>query len=405
MANKGGAIGDTLGTVLTAVGDAVIPQTMNNFRNIEQQKRNSFVSDQASKMLLGDFSRTPTPAPLPKINIGEDGSVSESRSAAPQPRPMGGGLLGNTGRRLGLLSTALGPQAVLSAVAPSMLSQMFPAGPSKDDFITGPFGAFNIKNNQMVPGTAPQVKPPELPSDVQTAMWMAGGDPVKAREVMAGWKSKADGERAPPAGYAWTPDGSLKPIPGGPADPDNKPEAAPPAGYRKSADGNLEPIPGGPADIGQKGLPQKYKDQVAAIDQFEGTLGEYEKLLNEVGTEYWDSKKAARLDSLQTQMKFGIKGIEQTGALDRGSIEVMDGMIPDATGFRANIDPLGRGAGRAKARVGELRNYVSRAKVALEKGYKTQAEGSGGRPEIGTVEDGYRYKGGDPANPNSWEQL
>lgn len=66
---------------------------------------------------------------------------------------------------------------------------------------------------------------------------------------------RKDEPPAPPSGYRAATDGSLEPIPGGPAD---RPSVAVPAGYRQKQDGSLEPVPGGPAD------PNTIKQQATA---------------------------------------------------------------------------------------------------------------------------------------------
>lgn len=184
----------------------------------------------------------------------------------------------------------------------------------------------------------------------------------------------AGARQQPPTGYRFTPDGNLAAIPGGPADKPNDASPAP-AGYRKTADGrSLEPIPGGPADIGQKGLPQAYKDQKAAFENMEGTIKEYDSLLKQTGTEYWNSTKAQRLKSLQTQMMLGMKDIAKTGTLDASTMTVMETLIPDATSFGANMNMLS-GSARAKANLDELSGYVSRARAATDRAY-----GAGDKP-------------------------
>lgn len=75
-------------------------------------------------------------------------------------------------------------------------------------------------------------------------------------------------ERQAPAGYEFTPEGGLAPIPGGPADPARQRAERVPQGYRLGADGqSLEFIPGGPADpaIAKKAQPMTEGQANAAL--------------------------------------------------------------------------------------------------------------------------------------------
>jgi hypothetical protein len=75
-------------------------------------------------------------------------------------------------------------------------------------------------------------------------------------------------ERQAPAGYDFSPDGGLAPIPGGPADPARQRAERVPPGYRLGPDGqSLEFIPGGPADpaIAKRAAPMTEGQANAAL--------------------------------------------------------------------------------------------------------------------------------------------
>jgi hypothetical protein len=205
----------------------------NKYQNQKDAQAQDFASREASRMLLGDMMRTPTPAALPRFSIGADGGVTQSPSAAPQPRPIGGGGLLGTGRKLGLLSTAIGgPQNMMAMLAPQMLSQIFPAQLTPDQRYKG-FDGIGVVDIGAPGGPKTIIQKPAAPN-LPEGMG-ADGKPIPGYLDFA--KARAEATRDPNANR-------------------------PPATWR----------PATAEEIAERGLPEGTAGQISSDGKFEPTF-------------------------------------------------------------------------------------------------------------------------------------
>lgn len=246
------------------------------------------------------------------------------------------------------------------------------------------------------------------PNDPRRSTWQA-----KIKRLSEGEPKDAK-TNEPPAGYRFRPDGNLEAIPGGPADKP-KDQTIAPAGYRWAADGTaLEVIQGGPADVGQKGLPQAYKEAKAGIktlrgslkafrDKFAGTparidpeTGKMVPATSGTGTEMGGAS-AGELDNMHTQILLGTKTAESLGALDKGAMDVAEKMVRNPTGF---LSPFQRNS-YTTAQIDSYLKYLDEKEANLDQSYQAgtwrppQKEGEPsappeGRRYIGFTPDGKR---------------
>jgi len=205
---------------------------------------------------------------------------------------------------------------------------------------------------------------------------------------------------AAPAGYRTTPDGNLQVIPGGPAD---KPEASP------------KPIPASVLRMRQESrealsVAQGMGSELASIrQQLEnkdlelGPMNNYiYQARNAAGQSTAESRayqnmrssfEKLRNDSLRLN-----KGVQTEGDAERAWNELL-GNLNDNKNVIQQLQRIERINDRAIQLHTENMDEIE-----AEYGARN-APGRASGPAAGMVEDGYRFKGGDPSNPNNWERI
>jgi len=189
----------------------------------------------------------------------------------------------------------------------------------------------------------------------------------------------------------------------------------------------------------------EYKGATSVVSQTENGLNKINEILNEANTEGFKmnfggynayatryvsgpaSDMRKKIDSFKSDMKAAGKQLLATG----GSIgQITEREWPILEQMIASIDPV-LSEEEARKTFEDIQNRFRRLIERTIDTYETQfsdsqfykplplggvfgtpsPSGAGGQPaaptgpQPGTVDDGYRFKGGDPANPNNWEKI
>lgn len=216
-----------------------------------------------------------------------------------------------------------------------------------------------------------------------------------------------------------------------------------PPGYRAEYDANgqvlqLVPIPGGPAaaeaeaarKAAEAGKTAQDRTANIVVQDIDRTLGIVKDnpnlttgiggmaLSNVPGTDAFNASKLlntvkanAGFDKLQAMRDASPTGgaLGQVSEREIGFLQSTIGNLEQSQSAEQFTDNLkrvknayldiiyGPGSGPERERLG--------FEMTPDKAQDLRSGGGLGAPSIGTVEDGYRFKGGDPGDPNSWERA
>lgn len=201
-----------------------------------------------------------------------------------------------------------------------------------------------------------------------------------------------------------------------------------PAGYRMLPNGNMEAIPGGPADTKAEGM---FNQDLSTLRQGESSLdrlgGAASALMKHEGLKGITGLRgaipnmpgssaadaAAKLQTLKAQIGFSVLQEMRNASKTGGAL----GAVTERElGFLQNaLDALDQAQSMEQftESLGAIKNWSEEGKGRLQEAFNvkhrkrvgTESPQAASGPRVGTVEDGYRFKGGNPADQNSWEKV
>ena len=263
--------------------------------------------------------------------------------------------------------------------------------------------------------------PPELQATIP-ALFRAG----RAREAISmvgDWRTAQAREtalrsrqEAPPAGYQWAGPGQLAPIPGGPADPAQ-------AGALAQGKQPTKIIPPGENDKLATGA-----STIQQIDKVLATIADPEVAQNSDRVAGWISRNvpggdlvAQTINPSGVAMRAAIADVGSQLLAARSGMAVTEGeyrrlasLLPnpaeDPKVIKEKLTKIRDGLATSMkyqaAQYTKENGYVPHSGAAAwESAPPTAAPAAGAGPKPGAIEDGHRFKGGNPADPKNWEKV
>ena len=174
----------------------------------------------------------------------------------------------------------------------------------------------------------------------------------------------------------------------------------PPPGYRWKGDGTLEAIPGGPGDK----LPESQQKQVVGTQNLSNAIREYREALKTFGTlDAVKPDQRAMMGTKYNNMMLQAKEAYNLGVLNGPDFDILQSVVTDPRSIKGVITS-NNALDTQAAELDRIMSGVAQTSSQL-KPRGGAAQTSGQAPKAGTIEEGHRFKGGDPSNPSNWEKV
>jgi hypothetical protein len=157
---------------------------------------------------------------------------------------------------------------------------------------------------------------------------------------------------------------------------------------------------------GKDKLPEAQQKQVIGVQNLSNAIQEYRDELKNFGFGSGLSPdKRALMGTKYNNMMLQAKEAYNLGVLNGPDLEILTSVITDPRSLKGTFtsnETLDKQASELDRIMQGVGKVASQPKPRVD-GSKTPATSAG--PKAGTVEGGYRFKGGNPADPNSWEKV